>query len=205
MTLTDQARDLAKQLFQEGETDETKMKKTIAERLDCGVTTAWRGIKRAKKELEGLMEKAVKPTRKITEEPEKKVPYIPEKEEGIAKVKPLEEIAPTEPTRELPAEQVEQIEAFRDMLRGTHILFMSKEGLLGQKYGHSKDMCVQTSDQLYRWLTRRYGVEELEKYDTILLFMTYANFVGNPVLTYARERQRRAKKEEKKKTKEEET
>lgn len=204
MTLTDQARDFAKQLFQEGETDETKMKKQIAEKLDCGVTTAWRGIKRAKEELEKGLRKAIEPRREIAEEPEKKPAYVSEKEEGIQKVTALEEIAPTEPTRAIKPEEAEQIEAFRDMLRGTHILFMSKEGLLGQKYGHSKEVCIQTSDQFYRWLTRRYGVEELEKFDTILLFMAYANFVGNPVLIYVRERQRKAE-EEKKKPKEKET
>ena len=149
--------------------DEARAK--IIEKVPCSRSTATKALKWFRRQE--AKEAAAKPSLQVVEEKEKKPEFIekPELEE-------IEKPAEAPPAVEITEEAKEQLEIFKDMLRGMHFLIISEEGILGKKYGRPKEQCAQCSDQLYRWLTRRYGVEDLEKYDTILLVLSYGTLVG---------------------------
>ena len=83
------------------------------------------------------------------------------------------------------------------MLRGTYVLIFSQDGLLGKKYGRTEKQCEQLADMQYRWLVRRYSVEQLERFDTLLLVGAYATFLGGIAKDYIEERRKNAPKVEK--------
>lgn len=163
----------------------------IRAEIPTSKTTAHNAIKTVQAMVE--KEKAVKPSLEV-EDQEKKTPEFLQEPVPIEE---KEEIKPSITTELKPEEAAEQLELIRDMLRGVHVLLVSKEGILGEKYGRSKDQCVQVSDQLYRYLRRRISVEEFERYDTILLAISYLSLVGGVAADIIKERQK-PKKEEKK-------
>lgn len=162
----------------------------IMEEVPCSRSTASKAVTWLRKKQEE--EKGEKPSLKVVPEEEKKPKFLGEEERPVEEIKkeerPIEEITLT------PEEAQEQLDLFKDMLRGMHLLLISKDGLLGEKYGRPEKQCVQASDQLYRWLCRRYGVEDLERWDTILLVMSYGTLVGGIVKEVIAERRKKKSK-----------
>ena len=163
----------------------------IMEEVPCSKSVAHRAIRYL--EAEEKKEKGEKPSITIQKQEEKKPEYIEEIQPTQEKVEPtpqkIEEITPI---------AQEQLDYFRDMLRGVHVLVVSKDGILGKKYGRETKQCTQVSDQLYRWLCRRVGVEDLERYDTILLGLSYLTLIGSigkDVLDERRKKEAQEKKE----------
>lgn len=169
---------------------EHEARKKIREEVPCSRSTASKALTWLKEQQE--KEKAVKPSLEVVPEEEKKPEFIEEPE------KPIKEIKPAPPEEITPEEVKEQLEIFKDMLRGLHVLLISEEGILGKKYGRPEKQCVQASDQLYRWLCRRIGVEELEKWDTILLILSYGTLAGGILKDVVAERRKKESKSKKK-------
>lgn len=149
----------------------------IMEEIPCSRSTATKALKWMEKQQKE--EKIAKPSLKVAEEAEKKPEFMEKPEE----ISPLEEIAATKIEEITPEEAEEQLEIFRDMLRGFHVIVFAEGGLIDLllKAGVKEKQAKDVSDQLYRWLTRRYSVEDLEKWDTILLVASYGTLVGSIV------------------------
>lgn len=193
-TKTARARELA---LQYKDLTEHEARTKIMEEIPCSRSTASKAVTWIRKQLEE--EKAVKPKLEVVPEEEKKPEFIEKPIEEIKPPpKPIEEIPPT------PEEITEQLEIFKNMLRGLHVLIFAEDGLVDllTKGGVPEDQAKQVSDQLYRWLTRRYPPEELEKFDTILLVASYGTLVGtvvrNIIVTRKKEEGRKKKSTSKK-------
>lgn len=176
-----------------------ELKVKIKETVPCGSTTAHKAIKWVEKEIAKPAE-GEEPILKIEEEKPKEplAPQLAELPEAIPSElravpteKPLEEIT------EVPEVPEEKIMVVKDTLRSLHILFLSKKGLLGEKYGNNEEACIEVSDMAYRWMEKRAGAEVLERYDTAFLVMGYVGLIGNPAVQYVRDRQKAAKKKRK--------
>ena len=177
------ARDLALR-YKELPYDQAKTK--IMEDIPCSRSTAIKALKWVQKEQ--AKEKAVKPSLEVVAEEEKKPEFL---EKPIEEIPIREERALTE----LPAEQVtEQLEIFKSMLRGLHVILFAEDGLVDMliKGGVEEKQAHQVSDQLYRWLTRRYPPEELERFDTILLVASYGTLAGTVVRNALKKREKKS-------------
>lgn len=166
---------------------EHEARKKIREEVPCSRSTASKALTWVKEQIK--KEEAVRPSLEVVSEEEKKPEFIEKPEKPIKEIKPPEEIPPEEVK--------EQLEIFKDMLRGLHVLLVSEEGILGKKYGRPEKQCVQASDQLYRWLSRRYGVEDLERWDTILLILSYGTLAGGILKDVVAERRKKESKSKK--------
>ena len=200
MTKIKDAEERARELLGSGKTDEKEIIKLLQKGVGCSSTTAIRALKRAR----GKYEKGVPIKAEIEVGGEKKgeIPFI-KKHEEVAKIdkkKEIEEIAPPEPA--IPPERAEELNVFRDMLRGIHITMFSKEGLLGKKYGHKKEICVGTSDNLYRYLVHKFGADVLESHSFELMLVSYGYLITDPIGLYVKERREQSEKEKKEKPKE---
>jgi len=188
---TERARQIATQLFDSMPYDELKTK--IKEDVPCSRTLAHNAIAWVRrKKAEGT---AQKPSVEIVHEEKKEPAFIEEPRERIEPIKP-EEPKPIEQIEPMPV--MEELEIFKDMLRGFYIMILSKKGLLGSKYGRDEEQCVQCSDQMFRWLYRRYG-EELLKHDTILLVLSHGALLGGIGAEWLTDRRKKQEKETKKK------
>jgi len=168
----------------------TEARGKIMEEIPCSRSTATKALKWF--EAQQAEEAEVAPSLKVVKEEKKEPPFLEPTEE-----KPIEEIE-AKPIEALKAEEVEeQLDLFRDMLRGLHVLILADGGVIDllTKAGRPEKQVKQVSDQLYRWLLRRYSAEDLEKFDTILLIASYGTLIG-AILT---EVLKKRKKEEKKK------
>lgn len=92
-------------------------------------------------------------------------------------------------------QQPADIEYVKDMLRGIHIMVLSKDGILGEKYGRSKEQVVAASDQLYRYLSKRVTVEQLENYDTAFLVLAYLPLIIGILNEFRKERAKKPKEQ----------
>lgn len=169
----------------------------IMEEIPCSRSTALNAIKKISDSIE--REKSPEPQKpqfKLGEEEQKEPAYLPPSQTEA----PIESIEPEKPMQPLtlqPEAAEEQLDLFRDMLRGMHNLILSKEGILGERYGRTQKQCEQASDQLFRWLCRRYSLEDLEKWDTILLIGSYGTLIGGIIKEYVAERRKTLQKAEK--------
>ena len=188
---TERARQIATELFDSMPYDALKTK--IKEDVPCSRTLAHNAIawvRNKRKETEG---KPQAPTVEIVAEEKKEPQFIEEPKEEIKaeEPKPIQKIEP------MPV--IGDLEIFKDMMRGFYIMILSKKGLLGSKYGRNEDQCVQCSDQMFRWLYKRYG-DELLKQDTILLVLSHGALIGGIMTEWWNDRKKaEAKKETKKK------
>jgi hypothetical protein len=164
----------------------------IMEETPCKKTTAHSAYKWAQKQRGATKKEkepaaAEAPMLKIIEEKDKEPPFIqtpePEKPEAITPEVTAPAAMPTEAEKE-------QLDLFRDMLRGLYDMLFGKEGLAG-KYGRSKEQCERLADQQYFWLTRRYSVDDLQKFDTLLLVGAYATVVGGIAKDYLADRRKK--------------
>lgn len=189
---TEKARQIATELFEQMPYDELKTK--IKEDVPCSRTLAHNAIAWVRrKKTEGTPQK---PTVEIVAEEKKEPAFIEEPTERIEE-KAAEEPKPIQEIEPMPV--IEELDIFKDMLRGFYIMILSKKGMLGSKYGRNEDQCVQCSDQMFRWLYRRYG-EELLKQDTILLVLSHGALIGGIMTEWWNDRKKtEAKKETKKK------
>lgn len=205
---TQQARNLA---MQYKDLPYHELKGKIKEMVPCGNTTAHNAIRWMERETKPktLEETAEKPRLKIESELPRR-PLAP-RLEPLPEGKVVSEV-PVIPTGEKPLEEVkeipevpepEQIQVMKSTLRSLHILFLSKKGILGEKYGNNEDAVVEVSDMAYRYMAKRIGVETLERWDTVFLLMGYAGLIATPAWTFVKERREKAAKEKKKETKKE--
>jgi len=144
----------------------------LMEEIPCSRSTATKALKWFEKQQKE--EKAVKPSIEVAAEEKKKPEFLPEAE--------IVEIEVEEPITKVSEEAAqEQLAIFQDMLRGLHILIFGEGGIVDLlvKAGRPEKQVKEVSDQLYRWLTRRYTVEDLEKFDTILLVGSYGILIGS--------------------------
>lgn len=166
----------------------------IMEKIPCSRSTATKGLKWFERQLK--QEKAAKPRFEVAAEAQK-TPEFMEKPEEIEEI-----TAPSEITEITPEEVEEQLDLFRDMMRGLHVILFAKDGLVDIliKGGVEETQAKRVSDQAYRWLLRRYSIEELEKWDTIFLVASYGTLVGTIARNALKHREKtKTKKEEKKK------
>ena len=93
---------------------------------------------------------------------------------------PEEITSPSEIIEISPEKAQEELELFRDMIRGLHVILFAEGGLVDLliKGGTSEKQAKQVADQLYRWLARRYSTEQLERWDTIFLVAAYGTMAG---------------------------
>lgn len=166
----------------------------VQEEAHTSKSLAHKSVKWAQNQKEKAQKKEGKATLKIIDEPDK----TPEFLEAPPEAAPLtDETEPCLTPAEQPAitivteDQKEQLDLFRDMLRGTYVLVFSEDGILGKKYGRSIKQCEQLADQQYRWLLRRYSVEDLERFDTVLLVAAYGTFLGGIAKDYLAERRKK--------------
>jgi len=158
----------------------------IMEEVPCSRSTATKALKWMQREQK--KEKAVRPALEVVPEEEKEPEFLEE---------PIEEIIPPEKkaiTVMEPEEAAEQLEIFKGMNRGLHVLIFAEDGLIDLliKGGVKEQQAQQVADQLYRWLTRRYPPEQLEKFDTILLVASYGTLVGTIVRNALKKREKKS-------------
>jgi len=171
----------------------------IKEEVPCSKSVAWKAIDK----IDKSQKREKEPSRggfKVLEEEHKEPEFMPSEAEQKKKEEPekIEKREAEPKIEELTAEEVqEQLDIFRDMLRGTHQLILSKDGLLGERYGRKPEQVEQASDQLYRWLRRRYGLEDLERWDTVLLVGSYGTLIGGIIKDYIQDRRKKEKEEKK--------
>ena len=171
----------------------------IMELVPCSRSVAVKACKKVSRALKA--EKQQKPSFTVKKSEEKEAPHITKPIKGEPESL---ELQPAEKTIEelTPQEMQEQLDLFQDMLRGFHCLIFADGGItdLLLKAGRPEKQVKQVSDQLYRWLLRRYSVEDLEKWDTLLLVASYGTLVGGIIKDVVTNR---AKKEDKKQEKKE--
>ena len=199
---TERARQLA---LQHKDMDYLPLKHKIKESVPCGATTAHNAIRWMEQQTsKGAEAEGEEPRLEIEEEkPRKdlrpqldKLPEeIPSELPAARAEEPLEEI------EQVPEVPEGEILIFRDMLRANYCLFLSKEGLLGDKYGNSVDACVQVADATYRYLERRYGREALEKGNFGMVVVANIGLIGTPASVWWRERQKAVEAKKKKEKK----
>jgi hypothetical protein len=158
----------------------------IKELTPCSKAVAHKAYHTAHPKKEKPTPKGQEPTLKVVPETKKQPPFL--KEEEIGEITPLEEAEGKAAVPPPPLELQQQDELFRDMFRGLYVQFFSKEGVLGDKYGRTVKACEQLADQQYRWIRRRYSLEQLEQWDTLLLVASYGTFFGGVVKDYLSER-----------------
>lgn len=156
-------------------------------------TTLWRAFQEVTKEKRAKFQKdgAQKPHLKIEKE-QPKTPSLMTNDSAIEELPSAP--APTETAAGTEGMDTEYI---RDMLRGVHASFLSKEGILGEKYGRKLEQCNTVSDQLCRYITKRVTPEQLEQYDTALLAASYLSLVAGILNEVRKDRMKKAEKEQK--------
>lgn len=162
----------------------------IMEKIPCARSTASKAVTWFRGQQK--KEKTTKPQIKIVDEKKKEPEFIAEPE---AEIEEIEEKPAAAPEAITPEEAQEQLDIFRDMLRGLHVIVFAEGGLVDLllKAGVKEKQAKDVSDQLHRWLCRRYSAEDMEKWDTILLVASYGTLVGTIIKNAV------AKREEKKK------
>jgi len=170
------ARDLA---LKYKDLPDHQIRAKIQEEIPCARSTASKAVTWFRRQE--TKEKAAKPSIKVVDEKKKEPEFIAETEEAE-----IEEIAekPAAPPEEItPEEAQEQLNIFKDMNRGLHVILFAKDGLVDMliKGGVEEKQAKDVADQLYRWMARRYSAEELEKFDTIFLFASYGTMIGTIV------------------------
>ena len=170
-----------------------ELKTKIQEEVPCSRTLAHNAIT----QIRGAIEQTKPQEPKlIIEKEEKKEPAFIEEPRELEEIKPFKPEEEAKPIEEIkPEELLPDLEVFRDMMRGFYTMILGKDGFLGEKYGRDTKQCVQCSDQMYRWLYRRYG-EELLKYDTVLLVLSHGALIGGIMSEWLNERRKRQKKEQ---------
>jgi hypothetical protein len=167
----------------------------IMEETPCKKTTAhsalkWAQKQKAKPEKPEAPTTEEKPTLQVISDKDKAPPFL-EKPEAAAEVTP-EVVTEAKPEAVTAAEQ-EQLDLFKSMFRGVYTLLFSEKGLAG-KYGRSKEQCEMLADQQYNWLLRRYSVEQLNRFDTLLLIGAYATVLGGMAKDWLADRRKKAEK-----------
>jgi hypothetical protein len=164
----------------------------IMEETPCNKSTAHKAyhIVHDKKTTKEDTNKEQTPSLTIVTEKDAQLPFTEDEKP------PTEQPEPLTPIEEKPAimisdEQQKQIDLFQDMFRGMYSMFFSKDGVLGEKYGRTKKQCEDLADMQFRWLIRRYSIEQLERFDTILLVGAYGTLIGGIAKDYMAERKRK--------------
>ena len=137
--------------------------------------------------------RGISPKIEIAKEDDEQPKFIETPTNPDAEIGEIEPIEPTPPTIQVTDEQKEQITLIQDMLRSMYVQIASKEGFLGQHYGRSKTQCENLADIQFKWLMRRYSIDDLMKFDTIILVGAYATFIGGIAKDYIEERQKAKK------------
>lgn len=151
----------------------SEAKPYIMENCNCSKATAWkayRSVIDAENKEKGILTKpkgSIKPSFSIADEKGKNPEFVSE-----FTSQEIEELPAPNATQQ-PANLNMDLEYIKDMLRGAHVLIASKEGLLGEKYGRSKDSLVLVSDQLFLYIQKRVTPEQLANSDTPLLIISY--------------------------------
>jgi hypothetical protein len=168
-------------------------KDDIMKEAGCSRSTAYRAHREVNKPLQEASKtgKAQKAGFTVAQEKSKDPEFLKQTPQ-----QPLEEL-PDTPTQI--ADQPVDQEYFKDLLRGVHAAFLSEEGVLGKKYGRPISQCNTTSDQLYRYITKRVPADQLENYDTVLLATSYLALLAPILKTALDERKKKADQEAKEK------
>lgn len=147
--------------FKEAYPNEKQPSRSTRYRAHQQVTKTKRALQQANRTMQ--------PSIKIVNEQPKNPGFL-KAEQPIEELPSLTE----QPAQGGAAEPAIDIEYLRDMLRGIHDMVLSKDGILGEKYGRNKEQVHLASDQLYRYLSKKITPETLENYDLPLLFICYA-------------------------------
>lgn len=169
-------------------------KDSIIAEAKCSKSTAYRAHREVNKPLQEAAKtgKAQKAGFTVAQEKSKDPEFLKQ-----TSPQPLEEL-PDTPAQTTEQQAVDQ-EYFKDLLRGVHAAFLSDEGVLGKKYGRPLTQCNTTSDQLYRYITKRVPADQLENYDTVLLATSYLALFAPMLKTALDERKKKADQEAKEK------
>lgn len=162
----------------------------IMEEIPCAKSVAHKAVKLVEVEKKKGKHAEGTPDLKIIAEPDQTPAFL---EPQVQPTPEIEAAAP--PAEVITPEAKEELDLFRDMLRGLYSMIFSKDGVLGEKYGRSVKQCEQLADQQFRWLMRRYSIEQLQSFDTILLVGAYATVIGGIAKDYIAERRKAPKAE----------